>query len=174
MTGLAFNLTARRQFYPALMSGSGNFTVTQVKYARMQYDRSDDDGAGFDLSRFAKGQDEHDSRFAGVGWYPGVLQNANPYGNRNPNSYWWNMWGWSTATRAARRIAWLQLVTAVAERLRDVHPVDTVQPTSLGLWKPYFPAQWHPDPRDFGQVLHRAPAVIARRVNCHGGAGNRS
>lgn len=62
----AFNLTARRQFYPTLMASNPNFFVSHIQYGGYQHFDSDsrnvyNNDQGCDQSEFHNGQDNSDA-----------------------------------------------------------------------------------------------------------------
>ena len=136
----AFNLTARRQYYPALMANS-DFFIAYDNYASVNYIPDDNDylrngtkDEGCDIDKFQQAQESNDSHYAGTAWYPGVLQSTNnPIGDKYPNTYWWDLWalGDSAGTIAS-------CPDSRPDTFGMFDPIDLNNTSALGLWKPYF------------------------------------
>jgi hypothetical protein len=135
----AFNLTARRQYYPALMRNS-NFWIGHISYANPSYYPNDnqyyyDNNDGCGLGRIQRGQESNDPAFAGVAWYPGVIQSTN--GNeKNPGAYWWDVWAFGSPAINAKCPDGQSGTLPGTFGMFD--PIDQNNPSALGLWKPYF------------------------------------
>jgi hypothetical protein len=145
----AFNLTARRQYYPALMAANPSFFVTHIQYGDYQYDGSDDryeygNNEGCPQSDFHVAQDNNYANspdLKGTAWYPGQIQSGNANGSTE-GAYWWDIWalGLSPDTND-------NCPVSTSGQLPSTYgvfdPIDQNNPSALGLWKPDFFARWN-------------------------------
>ncbi len=141
----AFNLTARRQFYPTLMAGNPFFFVTHIQYGDYQYYGSDDRNVynttdTCTQSEFHNGQDNggfyNGDDLRGTAWYPGVIQSSKGDG-ANPGAYWWNIWALGETPDTNDQCP-LPSYGMLPNTFGMFDPVDQNNPSALGLWKPYF------------------------------------
>jgi hypothetical protein len=147
----AFNLTARRQYYPALIKVNSSFFVNHISYGDYQYFGSDNRNIyngdeGCTQSDFHQGQDNggfyEGGDFRGTAWYPGVIQSRSGDG-ANPGAYWWDIWA-------------LGLSPETNDHCPDPHggygnlpntfgmfdKIDQNSTTGLGIWKAKFFNRW--------------------------------
>jgi hypothetical protein len=137
----AFNLTARRQYYPALMVNS-NFWIAHDTYASTTYSPNDNDYVwgndnGCGLGLIQNGQQSNNPAYSGAAWYPGVIQgpeNVNG-GNKNPGAYWWDVWAFGDSAINAQCP---DGETPLPSPFGMFDPIDENNTSALGLWKPYF------------------------------------
>jgi hypothetical protein len=147
----AFNLTVRRQFYPALIKADSSFFVTHIRYGDDHYFASDDDfewgnNEGCAISHFSQAQDHggfvDNVDYRGTAWYPGVIQ-ANSGSGSNHGAFWWDIWALSHSPGTndncpdpAGNNGSLPSTFGMFD------PIDQNSTTGLGLWKAFFFNRW--------------------------------
>jgi hypothetical protein len=145
----AFNLTARRQYYPLLLQANPNFVVYHVQYGDYQYNGDDSHNVynGDDQctqSIFHNAQDSggyfNGQDLRGTAWYPGVLQSSNGQG-LSPGAYWWDIWalGYLDTTN---QYCPAPDYGALPNTFGMFDPMDQNSTSGLGLWKPYVFGRW--------------------------------
>jgi hypothetical protein len=144
----AFNLAARRQYYPALMTANTSFFVTHIQYGDYQYNGSDDryeygNNEGCPQSNFHVAQDNNYANspdLKSTAWYPGQIQSGNANGSTQ-GAYWWDIWALGLSPDTNDNCP----VTSSGQ-LPSTYgmfdPIDQNNPSGLGLWKPDFFTQW--------------------------------
>lgn len=145
----AFNLTARRQFYPALMANNSNYFVTHIQYGDYQYFGSDDHNVynsdqGCTQSAFHDAQDNDYAgnyvALKGTAWYPGNLQSGKANGS-TAGIWWWDIWALGL-TPGTNDQCPLPASGVLPSSFGMFDPINQNSTTGLGLWKPYFFERW--------------------------------
>jgi hypothetical protein len=139
----AFNLTARRQYYPALMVNS-NFFIAHDLYASPTYQPNDNlyvwgnnNGCGIDLIQ--KGQEANTPLYSGTAYYPSVIQaGQSPDNSKVPNAYWWDVWALGLVGETTAQCPDGVTAGGLPGTFGMFDPIDQNNTSALGLWKPYF------------------------------------
>jgi hypothetical protein len=145
----AFNITARRQYYPKLLSANNNFFVTHITYGDYQYFGSDSRNVyngdnQCNQSDFHNGQDHggfyNNLDYRGTAWYPGIIQSSSGQG-QNPGAYWWDIWALGLSPNTNDHCP-DPPYGSLPSTFGMFDPIDQNSTTGLGLWKPYFFGNW--------------------------------